>query len=39
MAKGKTRPKRARGPSANQIVFFILSLLIVLSVVLSLFVK
>ena len=39
MAKGKSQTKKAKGPSANQIAFFILSLIIVLSVVLSLFVK
>ncbi len=39
MAKGKARPKKAKGPSASQIAFYVLSFIIVLSVVLSLFVK
>jgi len=38
MAKGKT-PKKSNKPSAGQIVLAIFSLIIVLSVVLSLFIK
>lgn len=39
MAKGKASPKKKKGLSANQIVFYVLSLIIALSVVLSLFMK
>jgi hypothetical protein len=40
MAKGKASPKKKKkGLSANQVVFYILSLIIALSVVLSLFIK
>lgn len=39
MAKGKTQSRKSKGPSAGQIMMFILSLIIVLSVILSLFEK
>jgi len=39
MAKGKTQGKKSNRPSAGQIMMIIFSLIIVLSVVLSLFAK
>jgi hypothetical protein len=39
MAKGKSQPKKGNRISGNQIAFIVLSAIIVLSVVLSLFVK
>ena len=39
MARGKTPPKKANRPSTNQIIFVILTLVIILSFVLSLLVK
>jgi hypothetical protein len=39
MAKGKTQPKKSKKPSASQIALGVFSLIIVLSVVLSLFTK
>jgi|GEM_PF-2684850 len=39
MAKGKTQGKKSNRLSANQIIMLIFSLIIVLSVVLSLFAK
>lgn len=39
MARAKTPPKKTNRPSTNQIIFVILTLVIILSFVLSLFVK
>jgi hypothetical protein len=39
MARDKTRPKRSNRPSTNQIIFVVLTLVIILSFVLSLLVK
>jgi hypothetical protein len=39
MAKGKTQSKKTYRPSTSQIIFFILTLIIILSFVLSLLVK
>ena len=39
MARGNTPPKKGNRPSTAQIVFFVLTLIIILSFVLSLFVK
>ncbi len=39
MARGKTQAKKVKGPSTSQIVFVVLTLVIILSFVLSLFVK
>jgi len=39
MAKGKSQSKKVKSPSASQIIFVVLTLIIVLSFVLSLFIK
>ncbi len=39
MAKGKTQSKKTYRPSTNQMIFFVLTLIIILSFVLSLLVK
>lgn len=39
MARGKSQSKKANRPSTNQIIFVILTLVIILSFVLSLLVK
>ena len=39
MAKGKTQPKKSNRPSTSQVVFVALTLIIVLSFVLSLFIN
>ncbi len=39
MAKGKSQPKKANRPSTAQIIFVALTLIIILSFVLTLFVK
>lgn len=39
MAKGKTRPGRVKRPSTGQIIFTVLTLIIVLSFLLSLIIK
>lgn len=39
MAKGKTQTKKTNRPSTAQIIFVVLTLVIILSFVLSLFVK
>lgn len=39
MAKGKTQNKKPNGPGTNQIIMAVLSLIIVLSVILTLFTK
>jgi len=39
MAKGKSQSKKTNRPSTNQIIFVVLTLVIILSFILSLFVK
>ena len=39
MAKGKIQSKKTNRPSTNQVIFFVLTLVIILSFVLSLLVK
>ncbi|HEY9152460.1 MAG TPA: hypothetical protein VIN60_06200 [Anaerolineales bacterium] len=39
MAKGKSQSKKVNRPSTSQIIFVVLTLIIVLSFILSLFVK
>jgi hypothetical protein len=39
MAKGKTPPRKSNRPSTSQVIFVVLTLIIVLSFVLSLFIN
>ena len=39
MARSKTQPKKANRPSTNQIIFVVLTVVIILSFVLSLFIN
>jgi len=39
MARGNTQPKKSNRPSTSQVIFVILTLIIVLSFVLSLFIN